>query len=81
MILNTNEMFKKSVILFFLKYIFKYGYIPDNLNISHIVPIINDKNKLSTYVNNLRLISISNSLAQIFERLILIIIPEPYGHK
>ena len=79
MILNTNEMFKNSVILFFLKYIFKY--IPDNLNISHIVPIIKDKNKLSTYVNNLRPISISNFLAQIFERIILIIIPEPYGHK
>ena len=75
MILNTNLEFKKSIIFYFFKYIFKYGYIPNNFNVSHIIPIIKDKNKSSSDVNNLRPISISNALAQIFERLILIKIP------
>ena len=62
MILNSNISFIKTIILQFFKYIFKYGYIPDNFNVSHIIPIIiKDKNKSSSDVNNLRPISISNT--------------------
>jgi hypothetical protein len=55
---------------------FKYGVIPDDFNITHIVPIIKDNNKPANTISNLRPISISNSLAQIFERIILNKIPE-----
>ena len=76
LILNSNVSFIKTIILQFFKYIFKYGYIPDNFNVSHIIPLIKEKNKSSSDVNNLRPISISNTLAQIFERLMLYKIPK-----
>jgi hypothetical protein len=55
---------------------FKYGVIPRNFNISHIIPIIKDKKKSAADINNLRPISISNCLAQLFERLLLRKMPE-----
>ena len=39
------------------------------MNITHIVPIKKDKSKSINDINNLRPISISNTLAQIFERI------------
>ena len=42
---NSNVAFVKTIILQFFNYIFKYGYIPDNFNVSHIIPIIKDTNK------------------------------------
>jgi hypothetical protein len=44
--------------------------IPKGLNITHIRPIIKDKSLSFNDLNNLRPISISNVLAQIFERLL-----------
>jgi hypothetical protein len=70
MVLNISEAFVKKYLLFFFKYFFKYGFIPLTLNISHIVPIIKDKNKLSNDINKLRPISLSNPFAQLFERII-----------
>ncbi len=61
MILNSNVSFIKTIILQLLKYIFKYGNIPDNFNESHIIPLIKDKNKSSLDVNNLRSITIFNT--------------------
>ena len=88
MIKNCNENFIASTILFFYRYIFKYGVIPTDLNITHIIPIIKDKNKSINDIDNLRPISISNTLAQVFERLLLMNMdkinnthPNQFGYK
>ena len=71
MIINCNNSFIEKYFLFFFRYIFKYCVVPDELNITHIIPIKKDKGKSINDINNLRPISISNCLAQIFERLLL----------
>ena len=76
MILNINNGFLNSIVFFFYQFIFKYGVVPTNFNNIHIVPIVKDKNKSPSDLSNLRPISISNTLAQIFERLIKIKIPQ-----
>jgi hypothetical protein len=43
MLLNCNDNFINSKLIFFYKYIFKYDVIPKGLNITHIRPIIKDK--------------------------------------
>ena len=50
--------------------------IPANLNNTHIIPIIKDKTKSQNDITNLRSISISNTLSQIFERIVKIKIPQ-----
>ena len=62
--------------MFFYKFIFNFCVVPTNFNNIHIVPIIKDKTKSSNDLSNLRPISISNTLAQIFERLIKLKIPQ-----
>jgi hypothetical protein len=47
------------------------GRIPENFNRILIIPIIKDKSKKIFDVNNLRPISVSNCLSQVFERIIL----------
>ena len=69
--LDCDDKFLNSKVYFFFKYIFYHGVIPSKLNISHIIPIIKDKKKPNNSLNNLRPISISNTLAQIFERILL----------
>jgi hypothetical protein len=76
MILNINQSFVISKILFFFQFIFKHGVIPVNFNNIHIVPIVKDKNKSSNDLANLRPISISNTLAQIFERITKLKLPQ-----
>ena len=73
---NCNIYMKENIILPFFNQIFEFGIIPLNFNVSHIIPIIKDKKKPSNLLNNLRPISISNTFAQTFERLILLKIPE-----
>jgi hypothetical protein len=70
MILNCDDNFIKSKLFYFFNYIFKYGVIPNGLNITHIRPIIKDKSHSFNDLNNLRPISISNVLAQLFERIL-----------
>ena len=70
MILNCDVNFLKSKLFYFFKYIFKFGVIPKGMNITHIRPIIKDKSLPSNDLNNLRPISISNVLAQLFERIL-----------
>ena len=62
-------------VLTFFNDILKYNCIPENFNVSIIKPIIKDQNK-RTDVNNIRPLSISNTLSQIFEKLILFSSPE-----
>ena len=76
MLLNCDDKFLNSKVYFFFKYIFCHGVIPSKLSISHIIPIIKDKKKPNNSLNNLRPISISNTLAQIFERILLQKIPQ-----
>ena len=71
MIKNCDKKFISSILLFFFRFIFHHGVIPNNLNITHILPIKKDKNKSINELNNLRPISMSNTLAQIFERLLM----------
>jgi hypothetical protein len=71
MLINCDFNFITSTVLYFLKFIFHYGVIPDEFNTTHIVPIIKDRNKPTNNINNLRPISISNTLAQIFGRVLL----------
>jgi hypothetical protein len=70
MILNCDENFIKSKLFLFYKYIFEYGVVPKGLNTTHIRPILKDKLGPSNELNNLRPISISNVLAQLFERIL-----------
>jgi hypothetical protein len=76
MILSTGKFFVSKFLLIFFQYIFKHCVIPNNFTISHIVPIIKDKKKYSADLNNLRPISISNCLAQLFHCLLLLQMPE-----
>ena len=77
MLLNINQSFVNSYILFFNMFIFNYCVVPTNFNNIHIfIPIIKDKTKSPNDSSNLRPISISNTLAQIFERLIKLKIPQ-----
>jgi hypothetical protein len=76
MILNINQAFVNSSILYFIQFIFKYGVIPKDFNKVHIIPIVKDRNKSINDLSNLRPISISNTLAQIFERIIKNKIPQ-----
>jgi hypothetical protein len=66
---NCDEKFIKYKLFFFFKFIFHYGVIPNGFNITHIIPIKKDKKSSINDIDNLRPISISNILAQIFERL------------
>ena len=70
MILNCNDIFIKSKLFFYFQNIFKYGVVPKGLNITHIHPIIKDNSLALNDLNNLRPISISNVLAQLFERIL-----------
>jgi hypothetical protein len=71
MIKNCDNNFISSKLLFFFRFIFHHGVIPEEFNFTHIISIKKDKNKSINDINNLRPISISNSLAQIFERLLM----------
>jgi hypothetical protein len=74
----SNNMIKKSmsdrlisVLKDFMNAILCTGRIPENFNRILIIPIIKDKSKKIFDVNNLRPISVSNCLSQVFERIIL----------
>ena len=62
MIKNCDKKFISSILLFFFRFIFHHGVIPNNLNITHIHPIKKDKNKSINELNN---------FSQIFERLLM----------
>jgi hypothetical protein len=67
----VKKKFIKTKLFFFFNFIFHYGVIPDDFNVTHIIPIKKDKKIKTDDINNLWPISISNILAQIFERLLL----------
>ena len=68
MVANCNQVFIKSFMLHFFRFIFGFGIIPEGFNVIHIVPIIKYKKKSIDDLTNMQPISISNTLAQIFER-------------
>ena len=67
-----------SCLLEFFNMIIVMSAIPTKLNHSIIKPILKDQKKNTADTNNIRPLSISNCLAQIFERLILSHSPELY---
>lgn len=71
MIKFTNSNNFNSLLLDFFNNIIRLAVIPHKFNTSIIKPIIKDQNKSTSDTNNIRPLSISNALAQIFERLIL----------
>ena len=62
----------KKLLLLFYNSILTSVKIPHDLNIAIIKPILKDPNKNTDELNNIRPISISNTLSQILEKLILI---------
>ena len=72
LLLNSNTDITKNILLHFYNSILYSSKIPNKINISIIKPILKNQEKMSDDLNNIRPISISTCLAQIFERLILI---------
>jgi hypothetical protein len=76
MLLNCLTTKVNRCLFLFFQFILKHGIIPSNFNVSLVRPIIKDHKKSSEDVGNLRPISISNTLSQIFERILLNKMPE-----
>jgi hypothetical protein len=75
---TSNEMFKYGTCSELVEYLYllftkmiNEGHMPEHFNIGIIQPIVKDKNKDLNDVNNLRPITISDSLANIYERVLL----------
>jgi hypothetical protein len=71
MIKNCSPDFIYEIIFSFLENIFANGLVPLNFNSSFIKSILKDFKKPHNSLNNIRPISISNTLSQIFERILL----------
>ena len=72
LIKNATTPTFKIFLLKFFNYFITLNKIPNKLNQSIIKPIIKDQKKSTNDTNNIRPISISNCLSQIFEKLILL---------
>jgi hypothetical protein len=70
-----SQSFRNVIIFNLLGLIFSTGIIPETLNYTHIIPLIKDSKKPSDSLNNLRPISISNTVAHIFERILQLKMP------
>jgi hypothetical protein len=70
----VNDLVIEKIKLF-VNLILYTGYIPKTLNTSIIIPIIKDKSMNQFDKNNYRPISVSNVLAQILEKVILVNCP------
>ena len=76
-----GERFRHLLLEFYNSFI-TLSVIPKNFNRSIIKPILKDQKKSTNDTNNIRPLSISNCLAQIFEKLILFNSPNlHYIHK
>ena len=60
-----------NIIMELFNNILNSGYFPENFNMCLIKPILKNKSKSNKDIDNVRPIAISNSLAQLFERIIL----------
>jgi hypothetical protein len=77
----SSEKFKNLLLLFFNSFL-KNNSIPSKFNHSIIKPILKNQDKKTNDTNNIRPLSISNCLAQIFEKLILYHSPDLFkAHK
>ena len=72
LIKNILDIEIRIFLLNFFNKILTLGVFPKKFNLSIIKPILKDQSKNTSDTNNIRPLSISNCLAQIFERLILI---------
>ena len=76
MLLNFMSGKMRYCLSNFYNFLFKQGVIPTDFNVSVIRPILKDRKKPSDDVSNLRPISISNTMAQIYERILLNMLPQ-----
>ena len=72
MVKSVNSEVIQYKISLLINAILYTGYTPKNLNRTIIIPIIKDKNKKEFDKDNYRPISISNVIAQILEKVILL---------
>lgn len=68
---NAGEQYLPFLLKCIIEKIFQYGIIPKNFNIGKINPIIKDNKLPSDDLNNIRPITISDTLANIFEKVVL----------
>lgn len=75
---TSYEMFKHGydielevILITVLETMFKHSIIPKYFNISIICPLVKDKNEPNYITNNLRPISVSDPITNIFERVLL----------
>ena len=71
MILNCLTRKVKECLFLFFQYILRHAAITTDFNVSIIRPKIKDHGKSSVDVENLRPISVSNTLYQIIERIFM----------
>ena len=74
--LNCLSIRVNDCLFLFFQYILRHAVIPADFNVTLIRPILKDRKKPTDDVRNLRPISISNVLSQIFERILLDKMPE-----
>jgi len=74
---NRNKKFMHLLAKFYTTTI-NYGLLPDNFNISIIKPLVKDSKKSPNDQNNIRPISISDTICTILEKLLLIEINNKY---
>jgi hypothetical protein len=68
---KSNSTTVRHYLLKLMNNIFEIGCFPKEFNLCKLLPIIKNFNKPNDDLNNIRPISISNTIAQLFERLLL----------
>ncbi|RNA25856.1 RNA-directed DNA polymerase from mobile element jockey-like [Brachionus plicatilis] len=76
---STRSLIELTAIL--MEKIINIGFIPTLFNVGKILPIIKDEEKSKTDVNNVRPITISDTLANIYEKIILNEIDKTHSGK
>jgi hypothetical protein len=71
LIKNCSDSFIFNILFNFFVEIFNNGYFPNEFNYCYIKPILKDCNSSNKKLSNVRPISLSNTLSQIFERILL----------
>ena len=60
---------------------FENGFMPENFNLGRITPILKDTNKSNKMINNIRPITVSDVISNIFEKYLLYRVNEQIKDK
>ena len=63
---NNDKIIDLITIL--IKHMFENSFMPKNFNIGRITPILKDANKSNKMINNIRPITVSDVISNIFEK-------------